>query len=177
MNQRLKSQWSPWQQTHTETKPILWMPMCWQSEEILVYSLGIYLMNCDLDDLIMMCDVQRTMFHVGCWVYCQGAVRYCSPCPSFPSPIDSSPVRAKQSSTDGGWLQEREEDVSARLFYSHSLTPVDSHSWTRGSLINCLALIVAVFWRNQTSEITDSWNNLARLDSSVWKRSTGACHI
>lgn len=70
-------------------------------------------------------------------------------------------------------MQEREEDVSVRLFDipCHSLTPVDSHSWTRGSLINCLPLIVAVFWSNETSKTTDSWNNLTCLDSSVWKKS------
>lgn len=50
----------------------------------------------------------------------------------------------------------------------HSLTPVDSHSWTRGSLINCLTLIVAVFWSGETSKTTDSWNNVTCLDSSYW---------
>ena len=49
------------------------------------------------------------------------------------------------------------------------MTPVASHSWTRGSLINCLPWIVAVFWSRETSKTTDSWKNLACSDSSMWK--------
>lgn len=54
-------------------------------------------------------------------------------------------------------LLEHEERHFCEMFVipGHSWTPGASHSWTRGSLINCLRLIVAMFFCGKTSKTTD----------------------
>lgn len=92
-------------------------------------------------------DVQIAVFHVGWSVRLYVLSSHVFQMARSPlCPVSVFIIRAKQYLNRTG----SEEDVTERLFgvSSHSLTPVDSHSWTWGSLINCLSLFVAAFWSN-----------------------------
>lgn len=152
-----------WRHTKCTNAVSVWRIL---SNELLVHFVGISFMSCDFcscghEDVG---DVQRTMGQIRSAAQiaavCAASKRFSVSVSSCLLPFLLFLSCSSKTKLNRLWgcRNVRKSETVCR-----PRPPVDSRSWTRGSLINCLLLIVALFWSSETSKTT--WNNLTCLNT------------